>query len=384
VTADSAGDATIPFSRPRLSGREAIYLSEALAGGKLAGAGPFSRRCEKLLETETGAARVLLTHSATAALEMACLLIDLRPGDEVIMPSFAFVSSANAVALRGAVPVFADIRIDTLNLDEARIEAALTPNTRAIMPVHYAGVACDMAAISAIAARRGLSIIEDAAQAIGASWQGRPLGSIGRFGALSFHETKNVMAGEGGALMINDGADAARAAIILEKGTNRQSFLAGAVDKYTWCDVGSSFTSNELSAAVLLAQLEELEAINQRRLALWRRYHDALAPAEAAGRLRRPVVPEGCAHNGHIYYVLLDSAGERQRVLAALRQTGIHATFHYVPLHDSPGGRRFGRSHGSLAVTEDAAARLLRLPLYPDLSDTEQDRVLSALLAAAR
>lgn len=372
----------IPFNRPAFSGLEESYLREVLASGKLAGAGPFSRRCEQQLESLTGARRALLTHSATAALEMACLLAELGPGDEVIMPSFAFVSSANAVVLRGAVPVFTDIRGDNFNIDESLIEPALTPQTRAIMPVHYAGVGCDMTAIQQIAERHGLIIIEDAAQGIGAIWRDRPLGAIGRFGALSFHETKNVIAGEGGALLLNEPGDVERAEILLEKGTNRQKFLAGAVDKYTWIDLGSSFTSNELSAAVLLAQLQAMADNDRRRQARWRLYHDLLAPAEAAGRLRRPVIPVDCLHNAHIYHVLLRDRATRGRVLARLRQAGIQATFHYVPLHSSPAGQRHGRTHGALSVTEDIAGRLLRLPLYADLEIADQGRVVAELLAA--
>lgn len=373
----------IPFNVPTLAGPEFDYLREALERMKLSGNGAFTQRCQALLEAQTGAARVLLTHSGTGALEMAAILAGIGPGDEVIMPSFTFSSTANAVVLRGGVPVFVDIRPDTLNMDEALVEAAVTPRTRAIGVVHYAGVATQMDAIMAIAARHGLHVIEDAAQAHHAAFRGRPLGSFGALAALSFHETKNLIAGEGGALLVNDPALAERAEIIWEKGTNRAQFQRGLVAKYTWVDLGSSFLPSELTAAFLLAQLEAGEALTARRLAAWHRYHALLAPLEARGLLRRPQVPQDCAHNGHIYFVLARSGAERERLAAALAEAGVSAVMHYVPLHSAPAGLRFGRTPAPLPVTEDLAARLLRLPLHPQLTAADQEtvaRVLGGLL----
>lgn len=369
----------IPFNRPYMTGRELDYIAEAHAHGHLAGDGIFTKRCHAWLERTTGARRALLTHSCTAALEMAALLLDLEPGDEVIMPSFTFVSTANAFALRGAVPVFVDIRPDTLNIDENLIEAAITPRTRAICVVHYAGVGCEMDAIGSIAARHGLAIVEDAAQGILATYRDRPLGAIGAFGALSFHETKNIIAGEGGALLVNDPHFVERAEIIREKGTNRAQFFRGQVDKYTWVDIGSSYLPSEILAAFLAAQIEEAEAITTRRLALWNHYHEALAPLEAAGRLRRPVVPPHCTHNAHMYYVLLDGLDARTRFIAALKSDDIHPVFHYVPLHSAPAGRNYGRTSGDLGVTERTSERLVRLPLW--LPDLDQARVIDAVKA---
>jgi len=367
----------IPFNRPYMTGRELAYIAQAHANGHLSGDGPFTKRCNAWLEQTTGARRALLTHSCTAALEMAALLLDLEPGDEVIMPSFTFVSTANAFVLRGAVPVFVDIRADTLNIDENLIEAAITPRTRAICVVHYAGVGCEMDAIGAIAARHGLAIVEDAAQGILATYRGRPLGAIGGLGALSFHETKNLISGEGGALLVNDARFAERAEIIREKGTNRSQFFRGQVDKYTWVDVGSSYLPSEILAAFLAAQIEEADAINARRLALWNRYHDAFAPLEAAGRLRRPIVPAHCTHNAHMYYLLLDDLDARTRFIAALKANDIHPVFHYVPLHSAPAGRKFGRTSGDLAITDATGERLVRLPLW--LPDLDQARVIDAV-----
>lgn len=369
----------IPFNRPYMTGRELDFIAQAHANGHLSGDGPFTRRCHAWLEKETGARRALLTHSCTAALEMSALLLDLEPGDEVIMPSFTFVSTANAFALRGAVPVFVDIRPDTLNIDENLIEAAITPRTRAICVVHYAGVGCEMDAIGSIAARHGLAIVEDAAQGILATYRDRPLGAIGAFGALSFHETKNIIAGEGGALLVNDPHFVERAEIIREKGTNRAQFFRGQVDKYTWVDIGSSYLPSEILAAFLAAQIEEAEAITTRRLALWNHYHEALAPLEAAGRLRRPVVPAHCTHNAHMYYVLLDGLDARTRFIAALKSDDIHPVFHYVPLHSAPAGRNYGRTSGDLGVTERTSERLVRLPLW--LPDLDQARVIDAVKA---
>jgi dTDP-4-amino-4,6-dideoxygalactose transaminase len=369
----------IPFNWPYMTGRELGYIAECHALGRLAGDGPFTKRCHEWIEARTGCAKALLTHSCTAALEMAALLLDIGPGDEVIMPSFTFVSTANAFVLRGAVPVFVDIRADTLNLDEARIEAAITPRTKAIAPVHYAGVACDMDAILAIARRHGLRVVEDAAQGVSATYKGRALGAIGDLGCYSFHETKNVISGEGGALLVNDPALAERAEVIREKGTDRSRFFRGEVDKYTWQDVGSSFLPGEMVAAFLWAQLEEADTIRDRRLAIWRRYHELLAPLEAAGLLRRPITPGDCDHSAHLYYVLVAPGAERQAVLEALKRDGIFAVHHYVPLHSSPAGRRLGRANGQLAVTDDAASRLIRLPLWIGLEAGQQERVAQAL-----
>ena len=367
----------IPFNRPYMTGRELAYIAQAHANGHLSGDGPFTKRCNAWLEQTTGAMRALLTHSCTAALEMAALLLDLEPGDEVIMPSFTFVSTANAFVLRGAVPVFVDIRADTLNIDESLIEAAITPRTRAICVVHYAGVGCEMDAIEAIAVRHGLTIVEDAAQGILATYRGRPLGAIGGLGALSFHETKNLISGEGGALLVNDARFAERAEIIREKGTNRSQFFRGQVDKYTWVDVGSSYLPSEILAAFLAAQIEEADTINARRLALWNRYHEAFAPLEALGRLRRPIVPAHCTHNAHMYYLLLDDLDARTQFIASLKANDIHPVFHYVPLHSAPAGRKYGRASGDLAITDRTGERLVRLPLW--LPDLDQARVIGTV-----
>jgi len=343
-----------------MTGKELYYIAEAKFGNMLAGDGPFTKRCHQWLEQRTACVKALLTHSCTAALEMAAQLVDIQAGDELIMPSYTFVSTANAFVLRGGVPVFVDIREDTLNLDERLIEAAITPRTRAIVPVHYAGVAAEMDAIMAIARGHGLKVVEDAAQGVISSYKGRALGSIGDLGAYSFHETKNVISGEGGALLVNEPTLALRAEIIREKGTDRSRFFRGEVDKYTWQEVGSSFLPGELIAAFLWAQLEEAERITDDRLASWARYHALLEPLEAMGLLRRPIVPEGCRHNAHMYYVLLAPEIDRQWVLDALKQEQIYAVFHYVPLHSSPAGRRYGRAIGGLEVTNRCARSLLR------------------------
>lgn len=310
---------------------------------------------------------------------MSALLLNIEPGDEIIMPSYTFVSTANAFVLRGGIPVFVDIREDTLNLDERLIEEAITPRTRAIVPVHYAGIACEMDTIMSIAKKHGLKVVEDAAQGVMASYKGRALGSIGDLGAYSFHETKNVISGEGGALLVNDSALAMRAEIIREKGTDRSRFFRGEVDKYTWQEVGSSFLPGELTAAFLWAQLEEAESITNRRLDTWERYHALLQPLEQNGLLRRPIVPVDCQHNAHMYYVLLAPEIDRQSVLSELKKNEIYSVFHYVPLHSSPGGKRYGRSHGDLEVTVRQSERLIRLPLWVGLSDEEQDRVVEVL-----
>ncbi|HEY8607340.1 MAG TPA: dTDP-4-amino-4,6-dideoxygalactose transaminase [Noviherbaspirillum sp.] len=374
----------IQFNRPYMTGKELYYIAEAKFGNMLAGDGPFTKRCHQWLEQQAGCSKALLTHSCTAALEMAALLLDIHPGDEIIMPSFTFVSTANAFVLRGGVPVFVDIREDTLNLDERLIEAAITPRTKAIVPVHYAGVACEMDTILAIAEKHGLKVVEDAAQGVMASYKGRPLGSIGHLGAYSFHETKNVISGEGGAILVNDPLLAQRAEIIREKGTDRSRFFRGEVDKYTWQEAGSSFLPGELIAAFLWAQLEDAEAITRDRLQAWDRYHAALAPLEQRGLLRRPVVPADCRHNAHMYYVLLSPHIDRQAVLSELKQNDIYSVFHYVPLHSSPAGRRFARTHGAMEVTDTQSERLIRLPLWVGLAEEQQSFVVDTLERAMR
>ncbi len=374
----------IPFNVPLPAGRELAYLAEAIAGRHLAGDGPFTKRCNAWLEAETGCRQALLTHSCTAAMEMAALLFDLAPGDEVIMPSFTFVSTANAAVLRGAVPVFVDIRPDTLNIDERLIEAAITERTRAIFVVHYAGVSAAMDEIMAIADRHGLFVLEDAAQGIAARYDDRPLGSIGHLGAVSFHETKNLIAGEGGALLINDERFIDRAHILREKGTNRTKFLQGRVDKYTWVDVGSSYLPSELNAAFLLAQLEQVDAIQAARHRAWDRYHRALAPLDHEDLLTRPRIPQICSPNAHIYYVLMPDVARRDELLRRTKAAGIGAVFHYIPLHSAPAGLRFSRQHGDLHHTETLSARLVRLPLWAGLPDEAIDTVTTLVEAVAR
>ena len=365
----------IPFNRPYATGKELIYAAESQRNYHLSGDGPFTKRCHAWIEERTGCAKALLTHSCTAALEMAALLLKIEPGDEVIMPSYTFVSTANAFVLRGARPIFVDIREDTLNLDETLIEAAITPRTRAIVPVHYAGVACEMDTIIAIAQRHGLKVVEDAAQGAMAHYNGRALGAIGDLGAYSFHDSKNVISGEGGSLLINDPGLAARAEIIREKGTDRSRFFRGEVDKYTWQEVGSSYLPGEFTAAFLWAQMEDARRITTERLAIWQRYHEMFASLEATGPFRRPILPKGCEHNGHMYYIVLALGIDRRTILDALSRNGIGAVFHYVPLHSSPAGLHYGRAHGDLAVTTSVSQRLIRLPLWIGLTQAQQERV---------
>jgi dTDP-4-amino-4,6-dideoxygalactose transaminase len=369
----------IPFNKPYMTGRELHYIAQAHALCHLSGDGCFTKRCHTWLESQTGTRKALITHSCTAALEMAALLSDIKPGDEVIMPSYTFVSTANAFVLRGAVPVFVDIRPDTLNIDEALIEKAVTPRTKAIVPVHYAGVACEMDTIMEIAKRHNLFVIEDAAQGIMSTYKGRPLGTIGHLGAYSFHETKNVISGEGGALLVNDASFTERAEIIREKGTNRSQFFRGQVDKYTWVDIGSSYLTGEVIAAFLWAQMEEAESITEKRRAIWWQYHDVLAPLEANGMLRRPIIPEDCQHNAHMYYILLESLEKRIKSISLLEGKGFNAVFHYVPLHSSPAGIRYGRVSGTMANTESVSKRLLRLPLWVGLCELDIEQMASAL-----
>ena len=338
----------------------------------LAGDGPFTQHCHQWLEQTTGCSKALLTHSGTAALEMAAILADIQPGDEVIMPSYTLVSTANAFVLRGGVPVFVDIRPDTLNIDETLIEAAITPRTKAIVPVHYAGVACEMETIMSLAECYHLLVIEDAAQGVQANYRGQSLGSIGHLGCYSFHETKNLTSCEGGALLINDPYMAERAEIIREKGTNRSKFFRGQVDKYSWVDVGSSYLPGEIIAAFLWAQMEAADSIATQRLAIWDRYHAALESLEQAGRVRRPMIPNGCVHNAHMYYLLLKDLDDRTKFIDDLKSQGVHCVFHYVPLHNSPYGLKVARTHGDLVVTEELADRLVRLPLWVDLEEMQE------------
>lgn len=370
----------VPFNKPYMTGKELWYVSQAHANGHLAGDGVFTKKCNAWLERRIGCQKALLTHSCTAALEMAAILAQIRAGDEVIMPSYTFVSTANAFALRGGVPVFVDIRPDTFNIDETLIEAAITPKTRAIVAVHYAGVGCEMDAIMSIAARYGLLVIEDAAQGIMSTYKGRPLGSIGHLAALSFHETKNIISGEGGALLVNAPQFAEQAEIIREKGTNRGLFFRGQVDKYTWVDFGSSYLPSELVAAFLWAQMEEADSITRRRLDIWNTYHDSFDSIEMQGRIRRPIVPSDCAHNAHMYYLLLPDLEKRTAFIDALRQKGIGAVFHYVPLDSSPMGEKFGRKSGALTQTQSLSERLVRLPLWLGLEE-HQGEVIRRILA---
>ncbi len=373
----------VPFNRPYLTGRELEYIQRAHENGHLAGQGEFSRRSSQWLEDRFGSVRALLTHSCTAALEMTAILADVGPGDEVIMPSFTFVSTANAFVLRGATPVFVDIRPDTLNLDERLVGEAITPRTKAIVAVHYAGVACEMDELAATSRDHGLLLIEDAAQAVLSTYRGRPLGGIGNLAALSFHETKNVISGEGGALLVNDARFSERAEIVLEKGTNRSQFFRGQVDKYTWVDIGSSYLPGEIVAAFLYAQFELADEITDRRRAIWDRYHAAFAEAEVQGSLRRPIVPADREHHAHMYYLLLPDLAARTDLIDRLKAVSVHSVFHYVPLHSSPAGRRFGRSVGDLPVTDATSDRLVRLPLWLGVEPV-QDRVIQAVLDAIR
>ncbi|MCC2970840.1 dTDP-4-amino-4,6-dideoxygalactose transaminase [Massilia sp. IC2-476] len=371
----------IPFNKPYMTGKELWNISQAHASGHLAGDGQFTKKCSAWLEQRIGSRKALLTHSCTAALEIAAILADLRPGDEVIMPSYTFVSTSNAFVLRGARPVFVDIRPDTMNIDETKIEAAITERTKAIVPVHYAGVACEMDVIMDIARRHDLLVIEDAAQGIMSTYKGRALGSIGHLAALSFHETKNIISGEGGALLINDAAFAERAEIIREKGTNRSQFFRGQVDKYTWVDIGSSYLPGEIVAAFLWAQMEEADAINRRRLDIWDRYHAAFATLEGDGKVVRPVLPQDCTHNAHMYYLMFPDLAARTRVIERLKARGVQTVFHYIPLHSSPVGKELGRAAADMRNTDRAGECLLRLPLWLGLEE-QLDEVIAEVRSA--
>lgn len=367
----------VPFTRPFLAGTEVDYVRRAAEDGRLDSGGPFTESCESWLAARTGARRALLSHSGTGALEAAMMLAGLGPGDEAIMPSFAYPTMATAAVRQGATPVFVDVDPETLNLDPACVEAAVGPRTRAIVAVHYGGVGCAMEELLRIARGAGARLVEDAAHCLLAAYRNRPLGSIGDLGTLSFHHTKNLTSGEGGALLVNDPELCERAEVVWEKGTDRKRFERGEIDRYTWVDVGSSFAASELTAAFLWGQLEVAEQVTTERRAIWDRYHEAFAELEAEGLARRPAVPEGCRHNGHVYYLIVPE-GERDTVLRELRAQGIGACFHYVPLHDSPAGRRFGRAVGDLRHTDRLSRSLLRLPLWAGLEAEAVDRVVAA------
>jgi dTDP-4-amino-4,6-dideoxygalactose transaminase len=369
----------IPFNLPGLAGREAEYVAQVMAQGRIAGDGPFTQRCEEYLETELGVAKVLLTTSCTSALEMCALLLDVRPGDEVIMPAFTFVSTANAFVLRGARPVFADVRADTLNIDPAEVERLITPRTRAIVVVHYAGVGCDMDSITEVAGRHGIPVIEDNAHGLFGRYKGRSLGTFGALATLSFHETKNFTCGEGGALLLNEALLIDRAEIIREKGTDRSRFFRGQIDKYTWVDLGSSYLPSDLLAAMLFGQLECRDRIQNLRRLIWERYDEALREWAGDGGVVLPLVPPWCEQTYHMFYMLLPDLENRQRLLAHLRGRQISGAFHYVRLHLSRMGRRWGGKKGQLPVSETVSDRILRLPFYNHLSEADQERVLEAV-----
>ncbi|WP_127936311.1 dTDP-4-amino-4,6-dideoxygalactose transaminase [Nonomuraea polychroma] len=373
---------SIPFNRPHSSEHELDYLAEAIGQGRTAGDGPFTRRASQLLKELTGAGCVLLTTSCTDALEMSAVLLDIQPGDEVIMPSFTFMSAANAFVLRGGVPVFVDCRADTLNLDERLVEGAITARTRAIVVVHYGGVGCEMEAITGLAERYGLALIEDNAHGLGGSYRGRPLGSFGCMATQSFHETKNIQCGEGGALLVNDTELLARAEVIREKGTDRSRFFRGQVDKYRWIDVGSSYLLSDVLAALLTSQLESFDKIQARRQAIWHRYHGELADWAAENGVSQPMVPDGCMQPAHLYYLLLPDMRNRQALIGHLAEEGVQATFHYQPLHTAPAGVRYGRvAAGGCPVSEQIAERLIRLPLFAGLAEMDVARVIEAVRA---
>ena len=369
----------IPFNKPSFAGSENRYIAEAIERGHISGDGHFTKLCHKLLETELGVPKVLLTTNCTHALEMSAFLLELSPGDEVIVPSFAFVTTVNAFVVRGAKPVFADVRADTLNIDERAIEALITPRTKGIVALHYAGVACEMDAIMAVAARHGIPVVEDNAHGLFARYRGRFLGTIGALATQSFHETKNFTCGEGGALLVNDLRYAERAEILREKGTNRSRFLRGQVHKYTWVDLGSSYLPSDLLAAFLYAQLEAREAIQARRKTIWDRYASALAGWARELGIALPHVPEHCEQSYHMFYLLLASTEQREALIRHLESQGILAVFHYLPLHVSDMGRKWGGREGACPVTEDVSSRLLRLPFFNALLDGEQDEVISAV-----
>ena len=370
----------IPFNIPPYVGHEMEYLQKSCeVNHKICGDGPFTKQCKSWVEEKTGTAGCLMTTSGTSALEMAAHLSHIQPGEEVIMPSYTFCSTADAFVLKGAVPVFVDIRPDTMNLDETLLEDAITDKTRAIAAVHYAGVSCEMDTILEIAKRHHLTVVEDAAQGVMSSYKGRALGTIGDFGCYSFHETKNYSMGEGGAILIRDPEKISEAEILREKGTNRSQFFRGQIDKYTWVDYGSSFLPSELNAAYLMAQLDQADEINNARLARWEQYYCLLSPLAAEGRIELPVIPEGCVHNAHMFYIKTRDLEERQALIQALREQGILAVFHYIPLHSSPAGKKFGRFHGEDRYTTRESERLLRLPMYYSLTEENVNDVVSVI-----
>jgi len=369
----------IPFNRPSVEGREMELVRESIAAGHISGDGIFTKRANAMLESILGAPKVLLTTSCTHALEMAAILLDLAPGDEVIIPAFTFVSGVNAFVLRGARPVFADIRPDTLNIDETAIERLITPRTRAIAPVHYAGVGCEMDVIMVVANRHAIDVVEDNAHGLFGSYHGRTLGTFGRLATLSFHETKNINCGEGGALVINDPALIERAEIIREKGTNRSRFFRGQVDKYTWVDIGSSYLPSDMLAAYLVGQIEQAEVIQSKRRRVWERYDQELAEWADGNGVQRPVVPQGCEQPFHMFYLVFHSLAERTSMIAHLRERNIFAVFHYLPLNTSEMGMRFGGRAGQCPVAESVSDRLLRLPFYNNLTSDDQSRVIDAI-----
>lgn len=369
----------INFNVPPVAGKELIYLEEAIRSKKICGDGAFTKRCSKWLEEQTGSERVLLTTSCTHATELAAILADIKPGDEVIMPSYTFVSTADAFVLRGAKAVFVDIRPDTMNIDETLIEDAITEKTRAIVPVHYAGVSCEMDTICEIAKRHNLYVIEDAAQGVMATYKGRPLGTTGDYGCYSFHETKNLSMGEGGALLIKDRENVLRAEIVREKGTNRSQFFRGEIDKYTWMDAGSSYLPSELNAAYLWAQLEDAQKIYDDRMRSWNLYYEQLKPLADEGRIELPVIPEGCVHNAHMFYIKTKDLEERSDLIFFLKGKQINSVFHYIPLHSSPAGKRLGVFHGEDKYTTKESERILRLPLYYGLNEDQVKMVTDSI-----
>ncbi len=365
----------ITFNVPPFTGREMDYIKECVQNQKICGDGPYTKRCNEWIEKKTKTKKCLLTTSCTHATELAALLADIKPGDEVIMPAYTFVSTADAFVLRGAVPVFVDIRPDTMNIDENLIEAAITEKTKAIVPVHYAGVSCEMDKIMELAEKYNLVVIEDAAQGIMSTYKGKALGTIGDFGCFSFHETKNYSMGEGGALLIKDEKYIEDAEIIREKGTNRSKFYRGQIDKYTWVNYGSSYLPSDMNAAYLYAQLEMAEEINDARLACWNRYYENLKPLEEAGTIELPVIPQGCVHNAHMFYIKAKDIEERTRLIDYLMQNGVHSVFHYIPLHTAPAGRKFGRFHGEDRYTTRESERLTRLPMFYGLTREQVDYI---------
>ena len=364
----------IHFNRPFIIENELNYIKDAIDKGILRGDGIYTKKCHALLENKLGCKKALLTHSCTAALEMAAILLDLEPGDEVIMPSYTFVSTANAFVLRGAVPVFVDIRPDTLNIDENLIEQAITEKTKAIAVVHYAGVACEMDKIMDIAKRHNLAVVEDAAQALGSFYKGKPLGTIGDMGCISFHETKNIISGEGGAIIINNDKYIERSEIIREKGTNRSKFFRGQVDKYTWVDIGSSFLPSDMVAAFLYSQLENMDKINKKRIEIWKKYDEFFRQFD--GIIRRPIVPDNCKQNAHMYYILFNDLETRTKYIDYMKKNDVLTVFHYLPLHSAPAGQKYGRTPGKMDITNKVSDTLVRLPMFYELNDAEMNKIL--------